>query len=615
VIREDLKPAYILFKRFLQPFWKQVIVVATLSVIVGMGLSLRPLVIAPALDAFVDTQVEPANSIADISLNNLGPTLLSMFNLEDRNILNIGLVVAGLYFSATLIIALIDLIAFSIVIRVRTAILSNMTIALHKHMLTLPLAYFLKAKSGDLVSRLTYDVAKTTNALDRIALGLLKSSAQIIITFAILLKTDPVFTLAVIILGSLHMVVTKILGNRVKEKAKLATENTGRMGSSLLETFLGIRLIKSFAAEKHDANRVADVARSLSEHRKRLAITKYYEVPMRLVVDAVLICAVLLLVFYAVSENRLTLSAAGLFFLLSQRLNGPFTEFFSSLLSLQEMLGIADRVVQSFATKNRMKRGTKKVASLENSIVLQNVSYEYVKDTPVLKNISLDIKKGEMLAMVGSSGSGKSTLADLVLRLHDVTDGSITYDGVDIREFGQRSFRRQFGVVAQECLLFNCSIRENIIFNSSDDEKKLKHAIWVANAEKFIREMPDGVDTLVGDRGIRLSGGQRQRIAIARAIYSQPSILILDEATSALDTESERAVQDAISRVSKEVTSIVIAHRLSTITHADKIVVLKDGKVEATGTHDELLNKSQTYKNLYRMQFLDSADFRELLPE
>lgn len=615
MIREDLKPAYILFKRFLQPFWKQVIVVATLSVIVGMGLSLRPLVIAPALDAFVDTQVEPANSIADISLNNLGPTLLSMFNLEDRNILNIGLVVAGLYFSATLIIALIDLIAFSIVIRIRTAILSNMTIALHKHMLTLPLAYFLKAKSGDLVSRLTYDVAKTTNALDRIALGLLKSSAQIIITFAILLKTDPVFTLAVIILGSLHMVVTKILGNRVKEKAKLATENTGRMGSSLLETFLGIRLIKSFAAEKHDANRVADVARSLSEHRKRLAITKYYEVPMRLVVDAVLICAVLLLVFYAVSENRLTLSAAGLFFLLSQRLNGPFTEFFSSLVSLQEMLGIADRVVQSFATKNRMKRGTKKVASLENSIVLQNVSYEYVKDTPVLKNISLDIKKGEMLAMVGPSGSGKSTLADLILRLHDVTDGSITYDGVDIREFGQRSFRHQFGVVAQECLLFNCSIRENIIFNSSDDEKKLKHAIWVANAEKFIGEMPDGVDTLVGDRGIRLSGGQRQRIAIARAIYSQPSILILDEATSALDTESERAVQDAISRVSKEVTSIVIAHRLSTITHADKIVVLKDGKVQATGTHNELLNKSQTYKNLYRMQFIDSADFRELLPE
>ena len=207
-----------------------------------------------------------------------------------------------------------------------------------------------------------------------------------------------------------------------------------------------------------------------------------------------------------------------------------------------------------------------------------------------------------MVALIGPSGSGKSTLVDLVLRFYDPTKGVILFDGTDIREFNQREYRRQFGVVSQDTLLFNATLRENIVFDKTYSETDLQHAIEVANADEFIKELPHGLDTVIGDRGLRLSGGQRQRIAIARAVYHRPQLLILDEATSALDSESEHLVQEALDRLAKEITLIVIAHRLGTVRHADKIVVLQAGRIEAIGKHDELIKRSPTYQRLCRLQ-------------
>ena len=207
------------------------------------------------------------------------------------------------------------------------------------------------------------------------------------------------------------------------------------------------------------------------------------------------------------------------------------------------------------------------------------------------------------MAIVGPSGAGKSTLSDVILRLYDPLSGQVTWDGRDLREFTQESYRKKFGVVPQEALLLNTSVRENITYGRRADEDKIAKAMEIANADDFIKALPRGLDTLVGDRGIRLSGGQRQRIAIARAIYDQPSVLIMDEATSSLDSESERAVQTAIDRVIHQMTAVVIAHRLSTILNADKIVVIKDGKIEAMGPHARLLEESVTYKHLFELQF------------
>jgi ABC-type multidrug transport system fused ATPase/permease subunit len=230
------------------------------------------------------------------------------------------------------------------------------------------------------------------------------------------------------------------------------------------------------------------------------------------------------------------------------------------------------------------------------------VSFAHESGRPVLTDVSLEVRRGETVAIVGPSGSGKTTLADLVLRLFDVGAGAIRYDGVDIRDFTQASYRGHFGVVAQEALLFNASVRDNVAFHRPVDPEALAHALWAANAEEFVRELPQGLDTLLGDRGVRLSGGQRQRIAIARAIYARPSLLVLDEATSALDSDAEREVQKAIDRIGRETTIIVIAHRLSTIVHADRIVVLNRGRIEAVGPHPYVLEASPTYRRLHALQ-------------
>jgi subfamily B ATP-binding cassette protein MsbA len=237
------------------------------------------------------------------------------------------------------------------------------------------------------------------------------------------------------------------------------------------------------------------------------------------------------------------------------------------------------------------------------------VTFGYEGGEPVLQDVSLEIRKGEIVALVGPSGTGKSTLADLILRFHDPRAGAVSVDGRDVRTLTQASYRRLFGVVPQDPVLFNASVRDNIAYSREGvSEADVRRAAGIANADAFIAEMPDGYDSVVGDRGVRLSGGQRQRVAIARAIASRPPILILDEATSSLDTESERLVQQAIDRVILGATSIIIAHRLSTVLHADKIVVLNRGRVEAVGRHAEVLQSSETYGQLFRYQFAGSEN-------
>jgi len=236
------------------------------------------------------------------------------------------------------------------------------------------------------------------------------------------------------------------------------------------------------------------------------------------------------------------------------------------------------------------------------------VHFHHEPQKPTLHGVDLVIKKGEKVALVGPSGAGKSTLADLLLRFYDPLEGVITIDGRDLRTLRQESYRRLFGVVSQEALLFNATIRENIAYGREGvTDAEIERAARIANADGFIRELPEGYVTMVGDRGIRLSAGQRQRVAIARAIVRRPAILMLDEATSALDSESERLVQQAIDRVIRDATSVVIAHRLSTVLHADQIVVLNDKRVEAMGRHAELLERSETYARLYRLQFTEAV--------
>jgi len=276
----------------------------------------------------------------------------------------------------------------------------------------------------------------------------------------------------------------------------------------------------------------------------------------------------------------------------------------AAYVQTQSILAAASRVAELRAIAPTVADGPDTIDDFRHAIVLRAVTFAYEGGEPVIHDVSLEIRKGEIVALVGPSGAGKSTLADLILRLHDPSAGVVTIDGRDVRTYTQASYRRLFGVVPQDPVLFNVSVRDNITYGREGlTDADVRRATAIANAEAFVAELPDGYDSLVGERGVRLSGGQRQRVAIARAIASRPPILILDEATSSLDSESERLVQQAIDRVIQGATSIIIAHRLSTVLHADKIVVLNRGRVEAVGRHADVLTSSLTYAQLFRYQF------------
>lgn len=609
----DLKSLRYLLQRFIRPYWKVIVVLAGANAVVGLLISMRPLLIAPALEVFVGTHSVPAAVLTDVTLNNVGATMIAALGLDRSNILLVGLFVAICYVVFSVVIAGLGFAAYIVTLRTRTHIHGDMMAALHSHLLTLPFAYFHQRRAGDLVSRLSHYVAATSSGLDAVVRTMLQAGTRILLTAFILFHTDALFALSVLVLGSSHLLITRVLSKRVKQGAKEFLNKLGTVNASLYETFSSIRLIKSFAAEKYDETKIANAIGTMRKYEIRVRIARQVGEPMRIVADAVVVGVVLMLAFYAVSQGRLTLPAAAMFFYLSQQLLGPISDFANQLLGLHQTVGGATHVLEMFETKSALKEGRRDADKIQDRIEFKAVDFAYDPARVVLSNLNLTIKQGEMVALVGPSGAGKSTFADLVLRFYDPVNGVITYDGTDIREFRQASYRRNFGVVAQESLLFNTTVRENIVYNRAANNELLGHAVWVANAEEFIQALPDGLDTMVGDRGVRLSGGQKQRVAIARAIYGQPSILVLDEATSALDSESERAVQEAINRIIREVTTIVIAHRLSTITHADKIVVLNQGKIEAIGPHHVVLETSPMYRKLCRLQFAGSDSALEMV--
>jgi subfamily B ATP-binding cassette protein MsbA len=591
-----------LLRRYLRPHSRWLATGILCNVVVAFAFTVRPLVLAPALDSFAGGGGRPATGLSDLTLNNVGRTLVAVLHLDTADPWRIGLYAAGLFLLVTGIAALLSLASQILLAHMQLTVNRDMLIGLHAHLLTLPLGYFHKRRAGELVARLTNDVGRVSGALDVVVRQILQSAAHVAFTLVVMFRTDALFTLAILTMGSVHLLVTRLLKGGVYRVSWRMVDRQGDVAAKLLETFAGIRVIKSFAAERHDSRQIQTVAEEFRRAGRRARIVTEVDTPIRLVADALVAAVVLVITFHAVSAGRLTLQAAALFFYLSQQFLGPLAIAFRQGLALAQIRGHAVRILEMFATQSDMPDGTLVAGPLQRSIVLEAVSFAHEPGHPVLSDIDLEIRRGETVAIVGPSGSGKTTLGDLILRLFDVSAGAIRYDGTDIRGFTQASYRGHFGVVAQDTLLFNATVRENVAFHRAQDADSLAHAIWAANAEEFVRELPQGLDTLLGDRGIRLSGGQRQRIAIARAIYGRPSLLVLDEATSALDSEAEREVQKAIERIGREMTVIVIAHRLSTILNADRIVVLNRGRVEAVGPHPQILETSPTYRRLHALQ-------------
>jgi len=381
------------------------------------------------------------------------------------------------------------------------------------------------------------------------------------------------------------------------------------MISILDETLANVRIVKAFNMEEFETQRFADESSRFAKLIKSIQRRRNMAAPISELFGVTAIAAILWFMGRSVIEGTGSMTPGGLIVyvtIISQMMQ-PLKLFGQVFNSIQEGIGAGERVFKILDTKPRVSDSSEALAieSFTDSICYENVSFRYETGDIVLRNVSFEIKQGERIAIVGPSGGGKSTLVDLLPRFYDPQEGRITIDGIDIRRLTVESLRSLMGIVTQETILFNDSVRNNIAYGRAETPmENIIEAAKVANAHDFIMALPQGYETRIGDRGTKLSGGQRQRISLARAILKNPPILIFDEATSALDTESELLVQEAVERTLAGRTSVVIAHRLSTIQHSDRIIVIEKGEIVEEGKHAELLaNSNGVYKRLYELQF------------
>ncbi len=499
-------------------------------------------------------------------------------------------------------LALVNLISF------RQNTVRDLRDRLYKKVLRLPLSHFSDERKGDLISRMSGDVTVIEANLNASLDAVFKQPFNILVSLVMLIYISPMLTLIVFIMLPLAALLIVKIGKAVKAQTTRQQSKLGELISNFEETLGGMRIIKAFTREPFFLRRFLKQSQLLN--RISIGIARRSDIASPLTETmGITIAAIILYIggsFVLSKDMGLDGSAFIFYIVLFGMLIAPSKSFSSAFYSIQKGLAAKGRLEEVFTLDEKIteKKDAKAVAGFNNSIVYNNVSFAYDKD-PVLSDISLEIKKGEMIALVGPSGGGKSTLADLLPRFYDVTDGSITIDGTDIRDYKIASLRGAMGVVTQESILFNDTVYNNIAFGNYDvTAEDIENAARVANAHEFIVNLDKGYQTNIGERGSKLSGGQRQRIAIARAVLKNPDILILDEATSALDTTSEKLVQEALNNLMKNRTSVVIAHRLSTIQTADKIVVVQKGRIVQTGTHNELLNREGLYRELYELQKL-----------
>ncbi len=462
----------------------------------------------------------------------------------------------------------------------------------------LDVAFFSNEKKGDIISKITSDVQVVQFCISN-TLQVVFRDPFLIIGYVVMLLT---ISLKLTAFSALYLpLVALIIGailKRLKRKASRAQESYGEMVSTLDESLTGIKVIKSYNAADYVRGKFHDINRYYSRTMNSMARRQQMASPASEALGITALAVLLLfgggLVFSGDLEGAAFLAYLGIF----SQVTRPIKSFADAFANINQGIAAGDRVLALLDAKNSVEDGKVRLKEFSDSIEFRDVRFGY-GERRVVDGVSFTVRKGETVALVGASGGGKSTLADLVPRFYDVWGGEILIDGRDVRDYTLKSLRDHVGMVAQETILFNDTIEENILLGRRGaSHKEVVEAAKVANADGFIMEAPQGYDTNIGDRGTKLSGGQRQRLSIARAVLKNPAILILDEATSALDTESEKLVQEALDSLLEGRTSIVIAHRLSTIRGADRIIVISEGKIVEQGTHDELMTLGGVYHKM-----------------
>lgn len=480
----------------------------------------------------------------------------------------------------------------------------------YRKLTILPLSFYTGNKKGDIIARITTDVQEVDYSIMNYLEMIVRDPITILTYVVTLFFMSPQLTLFVMVMLPVTGYIIGAIGRTLRKESKIGMAKFSGLLSLIEETISGLRIIKAFTAIDFSNRRFRQMNREYSKLNLKIYRTRDLSSPLSEFLSSVVIIVVLWFGGRIVLGDNPTISAATFitYIVIFSQIIPPAKTFAQGFYSMQKGLASAERIFEILDAEEVIveKANPVRIHEFKDSIEYSKVWFRY-KNEPVLKNISLEIKKGKIVALVGQSGSGKSTMADLIPRFYDAYEGEIRIDGIPIKDYRIDDIRSLTGLVTQEPILFNDSVFNNIAFGKTNvTSEDVVNAAKIANAHEFIEKMEEGYDSNIGDRGSKLSGGQRQRLSIARAVLRNPPILILDEATSSLDTESERLVQDALARVMSNRTSIIIAHRLSTIIYADEIIVLQAGEIVERGTHTELLELKGIYKRLYDLQAFEA---------
>ena len=514
-------------------------------------------------------------------------------------------------FLAFLLKNIFSFIEFYVMTYIEQSVVRDLREQVYEKTIYQSLGFFHKHKTGDLISNITNDINSVNVAVNRSFTKIIRDPILIIVYVTILFNISWQLTLVAIIVLPLTTFIVRKIGNSLRRRSIRVQEKIADITSVLQETISGIKVVKAFAMENYENTKFRERTRDHFRAVIRQIRTLRLANPISETVGIAVMVGVILYGGVLVLEGN-TLHAEDFmrFLFILFAILDPLKSLTEVNNNVQIALASGKRIFDLIDEPIRVveKTNAVEIKEFKSVISYENVSFRYNPDGElVLKNIKLEVKKNQKVALVGSSGSGKTTLLNLLPRFYDVESGSIKIDGTDIREFSLSSLRNLMGIVTQEVILFNDTVKNNIAYGVENfSQEQIEEAAAQANASQFIKELPKGFDTIIGERGMFLSGGQRQRISIARAILKNPPILIFDEATSSLDSESEQLIQEAIENLVKDRTVLVIAHRLSSILNSDKIVLLENGEIVDEGINSELLKRSGRYRQLYELQFNNS---------
>ncbi|WP_303642852.1 ABC transporter ATP-binding protein [uncultured Duncaniella sp.] len=607
-----MKELWSLFRRFVPPYRKYLILNIFFNVLAAFLTLFSFAVIVPILEILFkikDVQYEyweiGSHSLKDVLINNF--YYYTQDCIHNWGPVGTLMAMAGLLVFMTMLKTGATYLSSYFVIPMRAGIVRDLRNFVYEKIVRLPIGFFTNERKGDVMARMTGDVSEIENSIMSTLDMIFKDPIMIIVCLSMMLFMSWQLTVFVLLLLPIAGSIMGRVGKRLKRASFEGQQQWGQLMSNIEETLGGLRIIKAFNAEQKVTNRFHSGNQEFFRITRNVQRRQSLAHPMSEFLGTITIAILLVFGGTLILSGTSGMNAASFIYymVIFYSVINPAKDLTKAMYSIQKGLASMQRVDAILNAVNPISDPEKPetIKDLKGEIRYENVTFGYDPEVPVVKGVSLSIKPGETVALVGQSGSGKSTMADLLPRFYDINGGSIKVDGHDIRNLRVHDLRGMMGNVNQEAILFNDTVFNNIAFGVKNATmEQVIAAAKIANAHEFIMATEDGYSTNIGDRGCRLSGGQRQRISIARAILKNPPILILDEATSALDSESERLVQEALERLMKDRTTLVIAHRLSTIKNASQICVMHEGEIVESGTHDELIAKNGYYMRLVEMQ-------------